>query len=639
MGMRRTIRALAGAAAAVMMVAAAPVGASAGRASAEMPLDVAPDLGIRLRMLRQLEELKAPHAILDALTDQDAARIQRGRSVAAYPMRDVTGDGVAEVFEFDVRYSYVIGRDSQSLNTISEQEFTTNIRFRNGRTGRLQWKKRYDDFVVPARANVGRSGRPGVIAIGGILTFFGGSPGDRYLTFEGLAGKTGKRLWSKRYMSVMASHDYTTSVVTDSPVSFAFVQARKDRPTEILLGLSNITQAMFTTTAATRAVLLSAEDGNDSMHPHVDVGVDWLPFPDAVHDLDGDGLHDYVVINDKGLDPGEGQDTPRLGGIIQARRGADGASVWTRGGFEFRYFAFTIPFANVVGDARRDFGIFTLQRGRATTLLPSLPLVPSLIIERHREVVMLVDAGGGNVRWTKPAWWAHSPGDVDRDGRADVVLDRLRYNRSINQVRYSRVALSGRGTPVWRHDLTWRGEPCLAHACLGGAALGLGSAGDVHPDRVADRFVWLGLFQPPQTEDYATFVVEGDSDKTLIRSDETLMPLGAAVDAKGSDVMNARVDRHRATFKAREGSSGAALWSLQFSGAEQLLPKRTYAFGEGFALPGDRCGDVVVNLATEDSTLYAVVDGADAKLVWSRWIGKKGERPRLTRSLDLNRAC
>lgn len=618
----------------MLLSSSAPVTASAGT-SVEREAGVPLDLGLRLRMLRQLEELHAPKEIVDALTSTDAERIRRGRSVAAHPIGDITGDGTPEVVELDFRYSLVIGRESQDLNTVAEEEITTIVRIRDAKTGRVHWTKRFDDFVLVGQARVGREGRRGLIAVAGILSFFSGSSGDRYLTFDGLRGTSGKRLWTKSYMSVAATHDYTTSVAIDSPVSFSFVQTHKSPATEILLGLSTITDTRLSLTAATRTLVLSAADGSDAIHPSVDVGVNWIPFPDAVSDLDGDGLDDYVVINDKGVYPGEGQDPPAVGGVVQARRGLDGSGLWTEGGLEFRYFAFTIGLGDVVGNRTRDFGIFTFNQAGTSELLPPLPILPSLLYERDVPVVMLVDAGAAEWLWTKRGLWMHAPGDLDRDGDRDVVVDRMTYDESNNALEYTRLAFPGVGKMIWRHRLVWRGEPCLVNLCLGGGGGGVTSAGDVHPDSIDDRFVAMSLSQV-DTYEQASFVLDGGSDRVLIRSDETLLPLWAAVDGRGTDVMNARVDRNETTFRVREGSSGDTLWALDLSGAEQLLPKDTWAYGYGFSLPGDGCADVLAEINSEDATFYAVVDGADAKILWSRWVGRKGDAPRVTRHQDLN---
>ena len=637
MGMRRASRALATALSTVMVLGLFVPGTGASGTRTGERRSAAADLGLRLRMLDRLQELRAPDAVLQALTTDDA-RVRRGRSVYAYPMRDITGDGVAEIVESDVRYSITIDQ-SESINSIVEEEYRTIIRVRDSRTGRQHWKKRYEDFVVIAPATIGRPGHKGVIAIAGLLSHFGGTTGDRYLTFTGLRGATGKGEWTKTYTSATVSHDFTTQVTVEAPVSFAFVQARKDAATEVLLGLATTTEtALAPLTTATRTVLLSAADGSDVIHPQVDIGIDWLPFPDAIPDADGDGLDDYVVINDKGLSPGSGQEPPAIGGIVQARRGLDGTALWTEGGLEFRWFAWTIPLSNVVGDRRRDFGILTYNRGKGETVIPSIPYLPAFILERDHEVVMLTDAGRGNVMWTRRGTWIHSPGDLDGRGLDDVVVERLHFNFRKNSIRYGRLAYPGIGKRLWRYELVWRGEPCLLDACTGGGGAGIGSAGDVHPDSVSDRFVAMSLEDATGRKD-RTYVLDGRSDRTMIRSGDGMFPLSVALDGKGDDVMNTSTDKGVVHLRARNGTTGETLWSMSHNLPRDILPRRLGGYGEGFHLGGDTCGDVLTTVFTSSGTFYAVVDGSTARVVWSEWKGAKGQSPMLHSARDLNEAC
>lgn len=625
------VTALAALAALVLTGVPARADAAPSRAGAEI------DLGARLRMLRQLEANNAPDFLIDALTTDDA-RVRRGRSVYAYPTRDVSGDGKPEVIESDVRYSITIDR-SQSINSIVSEEFTTVLRVRDAQTGRMHWKKRYDDYVFASPGMIGDPARKGIILTAGVLSFFGGSTGQRYLEFFGLRGDNGKTQWRKEYASVAASYEYTTQVVADTPVSFSFVQARKDEATEVLIGLATLTETFLApVTAVTRTVLLSAADGSDVVHPIVDVGVDWLPIPDAIPDSDGDGLDDYVVINDKGIDPGNGQEPPQIGGIVQVRRGLDGTALWTEGGLEFRWFAFTLPLANVLGDGRRDFGVMTFNRGLAESVIPSVPFLPTFLLERDVEVAMLFDSGGGNHAWTRRGTWIHSPGDLDGRGLDDVVVERLHFLFRRNGIRYTRLAYPGVGKMIWRHELEWQGPECPLDECFGGGGGGIGPAGDVHPDSIDDRIVFMAADNGVEDET-RTYVLDGNSKRIQISSGGDLYPLYVPIDGRGDDMMTTVINGGGISLRARDGEDGRTLWEMKYGLPRDLLPKEVGAFADGFHLDRDPCGDVLVDVFSNRGTYYAVVDGRDASIVWSEWRGDKGFRPHLKAVRDSNRAC
>jgi hypothetical protein len=593
------------------------------------------DTGIKIEMLRQLEELGAPEQILDLITKRDAS-VEQGRSTYAQPFPDLDGDGIAEVAE--VTWAYLISvSDSQTdINEFVVEEVQTFIRIRRGTDGELVWKKRYDDFVVPVPSQIGAPARQGVLAVGGLLSFFGGSAGERYFTIEALDGKLGRLQWSREYRGVGGSDGIGTSLATNSPVSISLFQGLPGTATDVLVGLGDYVTTPLTSTVAVRTVVVDGKDGGEVLHTNLDVGVDWIPHPMATSDLDGDGLHDYVVANNPGVDPGGPQEPPSFGGVLHARRGDDGSEIWTTGGLTFALYAGATSLPNVVGNGTRDLGIVT-SHPKDVNLLPApLPALPISFVD-HVPVVMLLDGSNGYVRWTKPGEWIFSPGDLTSDGTDDVVVERTKANKA--RIRYEQHAFTGVGKKIWVHDVTWKPEPCLAGACFR-SWFGWGNGmGDVQPDSTSDTFVALTKYEDPGARQEKTYVMDGQTGRVLVKSDETLFPSFVAIDGKGSDLLTLAADTGNLSVTARRGHSGDVLWRTVFRGPESLLKKRSWPWASGFYLPGDRCGDEVVGVNHDGSSFYAIISGADGKTLWSFWSGAKEDRPTVAERFDHNQAC
>ena len=592
------------------------------------------DLGIRLEMVRQLKRLGAPRRITDLLTRRDAG-VQTAHYVEAWSLGDVTADGVDEVVEIEISYTLRIN-EGQDLNQIVVEEPSTTFWIRDGRSGKRYWKRHYDDLVIPVRAVLGEPARPGVLVVGGLLSFFMGSTGERYLSFDALRGPSGKRLWNRTYRSVGVSADLMTQVTTDSPVSIHLFQGHKGAADELLLGLGDFVETTFTTTVVTRTVVIDGSNGAETLHPSLDVGVDWIPYPSPVSDIDSDGLQDYVVINNRGFHPGEGQDPPTIGGLISARKGVDGSPLWTSGGHIFLNWALVMPLPDVVGGGPADFAISTYSSKRIE-LLPMVPVPLPISSSREFPVAMLVDGSQGRVPWVKPADWAFSPGKLDGDGVPDVVLERFRRKGATST--YTQIAHRGTGEKIWEHQTRVSFESCLADGCLRLVYALAFETGDVQPDQVSDTFLMTGIIQDPGADDEVRYIIDGDSGRVLIRSDSSLHPALLAVDGDGADVVNSSAMEERVSIRARTGSGGKTLWRTTFTARRGLLPEDRYAGATGVQLSDDRCGDILINVALGKETYFAVLSGSAGRVVWDDWTGPRADRPRVASISDLNPAC
>lgn len=597
--------------------------------------DLPPDTGLKMRMLGQLQDLGAPEIFTDMITQQEAS-VEEGRFTTAGPFPDLNNDGVAEVAEATFVYRIRISDSQTDLNQIVVESIRTKIRIRRGTDGKVHWTKTYDDFVIPVPARVGAPARPGVLALGGLLSFFGGGAGERYFNLEALDGSNGRRQWGREYRSVGGSYDFTASVTTNSPVSISLFQGLPGSATDVLVGLGDYVETPLTRTVAVRTVAVDGEQGEEVAHTNVDVGIDWIPYPIAISDSDGDGLDDYAVANNNAVDPGGPQEPPSFGGVLYARRGTDGAEIWTTGGLTLLYYAGLAHLPNVVGGGARDVGLVTYHPSDEQLLPAPLPELPISFINAY-PVVMLFDGANGYHRWTKPGEWLFSPGDVSGDGTDDVVVERVKANKK--RLRYEQHAFTGADRKLWTHDVTWNPKDCLAGACFRRWFGWGGRMGDVQPDALTDTFVDLGMWEDPGGEERKTHVMDARSGRVLYRSGDTLSPAMTAIDGDGSDLLTLQTDASSLTITARAGTSGRPLWRTELKGPEELLKKRTYPWGAGFSLPGDACGDIVVSATLRSHSFYAILAGADGKMLWSFWSGARADRPRVTDSIDRNFAC
>lgn len=593
------------------------------------------DTGLKMQMLQQLKDLGAPEIFTDMITQRDAS-VEEGRFTVAAPFPDLNDDGVADIAEVTFIFRIRVSDSQTDLNRIEIEEIRTKIRIRRSTDGKVHWKKTYNDFVIPVPARIGSPVRPGVLAVGGLLSFFGGGAGERYFTLEALDGTSGRRQWGREYRSVGGSRDFTTSIATNSPVSISLFQGLPGSATDILVGLGDYVQTPFTTTVAVRTIAINGEQGTEVAHGNIDVGVDWIPYPIAISDADGDGLDDYGVANNFGVDRGGPQEPPSFGGILYARRGTDGGEIWTTGGLTFMHYAGLISLPDVVGQGMRDLGVATYHPRDAQLLPAPLPELPIGFTDSV-PTVMLFDGSNGYLRWTKDGNWLFSPGDVNGDGTDDVVVERMKGNRK--RLVYEEHAFMGVDRKLWVHDVTWKPKDCLAGACLRFWFGGAGRMGDVQPDALRDTFVSLGKFEDPGGEERKTYVMDARSGRVLVRSDDTLVPAMVALDGDGSDLLTLQADTSSLAVTARRGTSGAVLWRTELKGPEELLKKKTHPWGTGFFLPGDACGDIVVSAALRNHSFYAVLSGANGQMLWSFWSGGRADRPQVTSRMDHNAAC
>ena len=613
------------------------MGALAPAGAAETQDRPGPNPQVRISKLadRQLEELGIPKRFLPFL-DPDAAKVRTGRELFGEPTSDLAGSPAPEVFEVDLRYSYSIQDRQQAIPAV-DSEIDTRVTVRSGPNGAKLWSKRFDRDAWPIAMKLGKSGRTGVVVITGLWNFFGTTE-ESTLSFEAYTG-SGKRLWRREYRSV-SYQEMLVSVTEDAPLVIGVLDSLEGKAEDLIMGLATSAGTLFTRTMSTRVVMIDGASGAETAHPLVDVGIDWWPIPLPTHDLDGDGLDDYATTNNLGVDLGEGQEAPEYGGTVYTRKGTNGSPIWTTSGIEMDIFAFTTKLPQVVSDATPDLGLQTYVE-RVVPLAPFLPApLPLPTGFRYKPRVYLFDGNGGVLRWHKPSDWLYSPGDIDRDGRRDLMLGGFRISFAKGKTVFDQLAVRGEGSRLWKRRSIWRFETmaCPRGICFGGWGIYFDISPDFAPDGVKDVLLAQEIQQNEAWTDQITRAYDGRTGRVTFQDQDSLQAVGVAIDGRGTDIIGFKHDGNRVRVSARNGSN-RALWTGSLVSAEKILPRRSWFWAMGFKLPGDRCGDIVVTGGEENESFYSVFDGSNGHLLWSRSTAPKQQRMRWKPSRDLNRAC
>ncbi|MDQ3957537.1 MAG: hypothetical protein M3273_04360, partial [Actinomycetota bacterium] len=285
----RILHAAAAAVAACVVATIVPVPAAAGSAITS----VAGHARLDPRDLPSFGDGAGLEALLERMTPllrRQPDEVERLEWAERDFVPDWSGDGRPD----DLSIHYVFEFRGAAVRT------TTTLRVAEGDTGQLLWSRRWEDdratYVSAVPARVGRVGRPGVI-LDEVRGFEFGTTAIEH-EVRALTG-AGKKVWSRRFSSTIVGDWPINYVASDYLVSLAPFDGLPGRATDVLVATGEVVvpPAWRLQSGVVEGAVIDGRDGGLVTHPVPEVGVTFVPRVYAIHDVDDDGLDDYVFVN------------------------------------------------------------------------------------------------------------------------------------------------------------------------------------------------------------------------------------------------------------------------------------------------------------------------------------------------------
>ena len=580
-------------------------------------------------LLTKAAELGAPQGLIDALEAADTAGFTYRRDVA-WP--DVTGNGLDDVMEMGI-FEAPVG-DSGRLE----------LKLRDGLTGQplWDWSGNYvEGFMIPVPARVGRAGHNGVL----VVKFQGPQVG-----FIGISSR-GEIVYEKNF-------DYLTDSDEGSFVSFDLFNGLKGDATDILLGMERGTHPLVPVigngpTLGVGASIIDGRNGKIVRHEAIEPRVTEYPELSVTPDLDGDGLDDYIafpVTPDVNPDPNSQE--PLLPDLskkyMRARKGTDGKAIWQSQPMDIEDVTTAAGIGGLPGspESYRRITIHTalgdLAGGKRKDLVLQVQDV-RMVTPDDSEIssrLLLIEGNTGWVRWQLPGQNPMAIGDIDRDGKDDLLTSRELVRK--RHVRLKIRALDG-GTGKGLYERTFALKKKMppdssTHAFVY-------PAGDVEPDRLPEVAVYLSWHaENDGAEDddelaYRHFYIHAKNAKRLpVRSKG--LAVAVPIDGKGDDFGRLLYDKELPWYGVHFFSGTTQKKLLQITVPEIARNDSRYFWTTDFGnFDDDRCADLLIELGNGSATFALVIDGGDGKVLWSqKRKGLLGALPEL-KVQDRNQAC
>lgn len=577
-----------------------------------------------------------PGAPLDAPGLQPLLRIARDHGLEGH-LRGFLPDALGGLDErYEYAYSELIHdlsgdgrRDLAAVRWTSrlidaQHSIRTTIDVLEGSSGRKLWSysSRRGALVWPMEATVGSQGERGLI----LIEVEGFELETTDLTWRVKAfDRRGRKQWSRSFPSTIVGDWPWTYVAHDLVVSIDLFDAVGRGQTDVLVGRGEVVDSLQheLRSGVISASVIEGRNGGIVTHPLPVTAVSMIPFPSALHDIDGDGLDDYFFVRLlTAVDPPDEGGPARLdAGALEGRRGTDGQTLWLSGGFDFvnRNIWFRDP-GDFIGDEAGDLFV---------------QIDPILLRAKPQGNTYLVDGSAGKIAWLRPGTFPYFPGDIDGNGSGDVITQALWSQKGRETTRIW--AHTTNGSRLWRKDYVT--EHPLLSCCIFQIPSGDDDwgVGDHNVDGLTDAYVshWV-----PDTDQHENFIVDAEGGRLLGRGLDTFFPL--PLDTDGGSADHATIewvlpgDLSVEVFDTHSGRRSVSSL-LRFD--VPLEPTGMNVWTRAAHLNDDRCADITIDVITRTDAYSIAINGATGKLMWGRSIGTERGRVEAVNFSDLNEHC
>jgi hypothetical protein len=441
---------------------------------------------------------------------------------------------------------------------------TAHLSFRRGDTGHEEWKTTIHDFAaltVMRRAG----GQLEVVTMAETDTppAVPGDPHSLVLTVDAFRGSGGNPLWEATHTGSATETSSGIDSATDLPIPVGVLSRGPGKAENLLVETVTGTNGLVNASTTTAFSVVSGYSGFESASGDP---VDGFATTEVLGDVDGDKVWDYLA--------------PAV--ELDARSGATGETLWSRTGLSTGEPATTL--SDVTGDGSPDILFSTFTAHPRTSLL---------------------NGANGATKWTKNGDIGYPIGDVNKDGRIDVVVER--EVQTSTKAGVGLIAWTGSAHELWSRSVT------VAVPKTGSFSVGIltAAAGFVDTDKRLDSYVQLmskiGTQKPKTTRE----VVRGGSGKTIdVRG--LGHPLYGPVDAHGDDFGGFTTAVHW-QFTVSDPLSGKPLFTFKRTAAE----KTRLGLDGAVKLTGDDHAEVLLTVVSANHERSYVIDGHTHKARWS----------------------
>lgn len=605
---------------AAFLVSSGTPAAVSGPVREDWPRHIAKSAGVR-SLYVLLPDEASRHALDQLLSRWSGGTSVVGLSEDIYTRvtHDMSGDDRPDILA--VRHSYGLPE-------------TTHIRSQvialDGATGERLWTSTAPENATsyPVEARVGREGKSGFIVVH--LSGFDLMTDELVYTIRALNDR-GTELWRREFRSTIVGYWPIQYVATNYVVGFDTFDGLPGPATDVLIGSGSVVVPgiIGIESGVIDAYVINGATGELTQHLLPAVGFAGVPRLHAFGDFDGDDLDDYVFTSTgPPVQLADGDTPPQVspaGGVVTGRAGTDGQILWSTVGFDF--FQQNIFFTD-----RRD----VIGNPAGDAFVETNPIYGAP--EGARERTYLIDGRDGLLVWKRPGQWPFSPGDVDGDGGADLLLLSQWSADGYHGTWVWAITTSGK--KIWKRRYLTKDPPATCCSWLWHFD-GSWGVGDVNGDALTDAYFdnHTGGFGSSQRQ---VFIIDPDNGGILASGDLSLRPLIRSIDADGSADL-ALVSGGAAGHMSMRVLEGETRRTLLADEIVFALPADAKAYDidvHTARLTDDECPEILLTVQTPNNIWEIVLDGGSGKILWAiPFIRENEAAPRLEERADRNTHC